>query len=273
MSAESHYVRVALVTGAGRPRGIGAATAIRLARDGYAVTLTDQILDGDAGLEVRSGLQSIADQIRQAGGRVLVKPLDVTDPSRIDEVVQATVDSFGALSVVVNNAGTGIGVGPFGDIDDARWELSWQVNVMGAVRVARAALPHLMGGGSIVNVASTAGIAAEAGYGAYTVTKHAVVGLTRLLATELGQCGIRVNAIAPGMIHTDLGAAELALIAYSSGTSIDDAAQMVADGIPLGRLGAAVDVAEAVAWLAGPASGFVSGAILPVHGAAASGLS
>ncbi|MCZ4551467.1 SDR family NAD(P)-dependent oxidoreductase [Gordonia rubripertincta] len=264
--------KVALVTGAGRSRGIGAATALHLASAGYAVALTDVIPDGHAGEETMGALKATAEKIGENGGRALIQPLDVTDNVQVTEAIDNTVTTFGGLSVLVNNAGTGVGVGPFATLDDSKWDLSWQINVMGAVRLSRVALPHLAEqGGSIVNVASTAGIAAEAGYGAYVVTKHALVGLTRLLAAELGPSGVRVNAVAPGMIHTDLGAAELDVIADSSGSTVEEATRAVVDGIPLGRLGTPDDVAAAITWLA-EAADYVSGAILPVHGAAVSGL-
>jgi NAD(P)-dependent dehydrogenase (short-subunit alcohol dehydrogenase family) len=265
--------RTALITGAGRARGIGAATAMRLGRDGLSVAVADLVPPGDGAREVLDGLEAIARRIREAGGQAIVVPLDVTDPAQIDAAISATVDSFGGLDVLVNNAGTGLGVGPFSELSDDKWQLSWMVNVMGPMRLSRAALPHLSArGGAIVNVASTAGLGAEPGYGAYTVTKHAVVGLTRLLAVELGPSGVRVNAVAPGMIHTDMGAAELDIMAAAADSTVEDVTNTVLSGIPIRRLGTADDVAEAISWLAGPAS-YVSGAVVPVHGAAHAGLS
>ena len=272
MPGNAHPNRTALVTGAGRARGIGAATAIRLGSNGLAVAVADLVPPGEGARQVLDGLEDTAGRIREAGGQAIVVPLDVTDPEQIDAAISRTVDAFGGLDVLVNNAGTSAGVGPFTELTDEKWQLSWLVNVMGPMRLSRAALPHLSAGrGAIVNVASTAGLGADAGYGAYTVTKHAVVGLTRLLAVELGPQGVRVNAVAPGMIHTDMGAAELEFMAASTDSTIEDATDTVLSGIPIRRLGTADDVAEAISWLAGPAT-YVSGAVVPVHGAAPSGL-
>ncbi|WP_433272747.1 SDR family NAD(P)-dependent oxidoreductase [Actinosynnema sp. CS-041913] len=263
---------VALVTGAGRERGIGAATAEHLARAGASVLVSDLVPAGPAGEEAQAGLDATVARVRAAGGHATSVALDVTDATQIEAAVEAAVSAFGRLDVLVNNAGSGIGVAAFAEVTDDQWELSWLVNVMGPMRLSRAALPYLeQQGGSIVNVASTAGIAAQAGYGAYTVTKHAIVGLTRLLAAELGPRGIRVNAVAPGMIHTDLGTAELELIAASSGATVEDTARSVVESIPVRRLGTPDDVAAAIAWLAQPGS-YVSGAIVPVTGAMAAGL-
>ena len=260
--------RTALVTGAGRARGIGAATAVRLARDGVSVAVADLVPEGDGAAGVLDGLEDVARRVRDAGGQAIVVALDVTDTAQIDAAISKTVNDFGGLDILVNNAGTGAGVGPFAELSDERWQLSWLVNVMGAVRLSRTALPHLSAArGAIVNVASTAGIGAEPGYGAYTVTKHAVVGLTRLLAAELGPHGVRVNAVAPGMIHTDMGADELDLMAARTGTTVDDVTGAVVSAIPVRRLGTADEVAEAIGWLAGPAT-YVSGAVVPVHGGA-----
>ncbi len=264
--------RVALVTGAGRERGIGAAAAEHLARAGASVVVSDRVPAGAGGEEAQAGLEATVARVRAAGGRATGVALDVTDAAQIEAAVEAAVSTFGGLDVLVNNAGTGIGVGEFTELTDDRWELSWLINVMGPMRLSRAALPHLQKrGGSIVNVASTAGVAAEAGYGAYTVTKHAAVGLTRLLAAELGPRGIRVNAVAPGMIHTDLGVAELELVAASTGATVEDATRSVVESIPVRRLGTPHDVATAIAWLAQPGS-YVSGAVVPVTGAAVAGL-
>ena len=264
--------RVALVTGAGRARGIGAAAAEHLGRAGAAVVVSDLVPTGAGADDALAGLEATAARVRAAGGRAAVAALDITDPAQIEAAVAVAASTFGGLDVVVNNAGTGAGVGEFTEVTDDRWNLSWSVNVMGPMRLSRAALPLLAErGGSIVNVASTAGLGAEAGYGAYTVTKHAVVGLTRLLAAELGPRGIRVNAVAPGMIHTDMGAAELELVAASSGSSIEDATSTVVEGIPIRRLGTPDDIAAAITWLSEPSS-YVSGAVLPVIGALPVGL-
>ena len=264
--------RTALVTGAGRARGIGAATAVQLGRGGHSVAVADLVPPGEAARAVLDGLEDVARRVREAGGRAIVVPLDVTEPAQIDAAISRTVESFGGLDILVNNAGTGAGVGPFTELSDEKWQLSWLVNVMGPMRLSRSALPHLSAArGAIVNVASTAGIGAEAGYAAYTVTKHAVVGLTRLLAAELGPHGVRVNAVAPGMIHTDLGAQELEVMAARTDSTVEDVTSAVLTSIPVGRLGTADDVAEVISWLSSAAA-YVSGAVVPVHGAAPSGL-
>jgi NAD(P)-dependent dehydrogenase (short-subunit alcohol dehydrogenase family) len=259
---------------------MGCAIAVRLARAGADVVVTDiarpreDLEFENVGLgDSPEALEGTARLVREQGTRSLAIPLDVTDADQAAAAVGAAVAEFGGLDVLVNNAGTGVGVGEFAAVTDAAWELSWQVNVMGPVRMCRLAAPHLgrRGGGSIVNVASTAGLAGQAGYGAYTVTKHAVVGLTRLLAAELGPRNIRVNAVAPGMIHTDMGAAELELIARTEGVGVEEATKSVVEGVPLRRLGTATDVADAVGWLAA-AAGYVTGTVVPVHGGIVSGL-
>ncbi|WLP93104.1 SDR family oxidoreductase [Gordonia sp. NB41Y] len=144
-------------------------------------------------------IEAIAADVRAEGVRSQAMALDITDAARSEAVIADVVSQFGRLDILVNNAGAAIGVGDFADVPDGEWELSWQVNVLGATRISRLAVPHLAqhGHGAIVNVASTAGLIGIAGYGAYNVAKHGVVGLTRLLAAELGPRGIRVNAVAP----------------------------------------------------------------------------
>lgn len=268
------YGRVALVTGAGRVSGMGAATARQLARLGATVVVTDvarpraelQALGvglGDS-MEV---LEGVASEVRKGGSPAVALALDVTDAEQATDVVDEVIRRFGRLDILVNNAGTTVGVGEFTHGKDAEWDLSWQVNVLGMARLARLCAPHLSasGVGAIVNVASTAGLVGIAGYGAYNVTKHAVVGLTRLLAAELGPEGVRVNAVAPGSIHTDMGTAELTMLAEESNSSVDAAKAAAIATVPLRRLGTAHDVAEVIGWLASSA-GYVTGQIIAVDG-------
>lgn len=272
--------RVALVTGAGRPRGMGCAIALRLAELGADVVVSDLARPRDdlqfetVGLgDSAEALEEIADRVREHGVAARAVPLDITDPEQAAAAVGVAVSQLGGLDILVNNAGTGVGVGEFLSGTDAEWNLSWQVNVLGMARICRLAAPHLAGrgAGAIVNVSSTAGLAGMAGYGAYNVTKHAVVGLTRLLAAELGPQNIRVNAVAPGFIHTDMGAAELEMIAKEAGISLEAATETAIKDVPLGRLGTADDVAEVVSWLASAAL-YVTGAIIPVSGGISPGL-
>lgn len=267
--------RVALVTGAGRARGIGAACGLRLAQLGATVVISDlarhredlSVLGIGLGASM-SGLEQVALDIRrQTGSDCEALALDVTSTDECRTVVDAVIARFGRLDVLVNNAGTAAGVSPFETTDEAAWDLAWQVNVQGASRLSRLALPHLSvnGNGAIVNVASTAGLVGIAGFGAYNVTKHAVVGLTRLLAAELGPRGVRVNAVAPGFIHTDMGAAELDQLAEEASASVEATTRDVLQQIPLRRLGTGNDVAEVVGWLASEAR-YVTGVIIPVDG-------
>jgi NAD(P)-dependent dehydrogenase (short-subunit alcohol dehydrogenase family) len=195
--------RVALVTGAGRPRGMGRAIALRLAQAGAKVVVADLGRDRPD-LQVRTvGLGDSTDDLEEtahlARAEVVASTavsLDITDADEATAAVQTAVTAHGGLDILVNNAGTAMGVGEFCGIPDEAWEISWRVNVLGTVRMCRAAIPYLEKGGhgAIINVASTQGIAALPNYGAYTVAKHATVGLTRLLAAE---CGPRVSGSMP----------------------------------------------------------------------------
>ncbi|SMH51048.1 3-oxoacyl-[acyl-carrier protein] reductase [Rathayibacter oskolensis] len=273
--------RIALVTGAGRPRGIGRSIALALADAGADVVVTDvgraraDLEVGGAGLgDDPADLEESAALVRRRGRRSLAVGLDVTDEEAVSAAIDRVRSEWGVVDVLVNNAGTGVGTGPFLDVTDAQLGVSWQVNVLGQVHLARAVLPGMIdaGRGSIVNIASTMGLAAAGGYGGYVLAKHAIVGLTRLLAHEFGGRGIRTNAVAPGYIFTDLGEAELRLTATRLGIDEGTALEAMLSEIPLGRAGTPEDIGAAVAWLAGDGAGFVNGAVLPVTGGQPAGL-
>ena len=239
--------RVALVTGAGS--GIGAACARELAGLGAVVVVAD--LSGTAADEV-------AAQIEEAGGAALSRAVDVTDVERVEALVDEIVRKAGGLHIAVNNAGVAVPVTPLADVTDEQWHHVTSVNLDGVFYCLRAELRVMRvgGGGSVVNLSSVLGKVARPGSAPYTATKHAVIGLTRGAAVDHAADGIRVNAIGPGFIRTPL----------LLGRHDAEALESVTERWPLHRLGAPEEIARAVAWLAGDASSFVTGAYLPVDG-------
>jgi 3-oxoacyl-[acyl-carrier protein] reductase len=274
--------KVAIVTGAGRPKGMGRAAALKLAEQGADVVVTDLaqkrqdlMIEGLLGIgDDLTALEKVVSEIEAVGSRGLAMAVDVTDVDQIQACVQKTCETFGGVDILFNNAGTAIGVGNFLDILNEKWDLSWQVNVKGMVEFCRAAIPKMIerGGGSIINNASLAGLGASPGYGAYVVTKFAVVGLTKLLAAEFGRQNIRCNATCPGAILTDMGEEEITFIAMEKGISQEEAAKVFDEMAALGRAALPEEVADVVAYLAGPRSGFLTGVALPVTGGALPGL-
>ena len=274
--------KVALVTGAGRPKGIGEACALRLAAMGAHVVVGDlparrRDLEIPGLVETAhdmSHLKSLESELGGFGPSALAIGLDVTDGEQCGKAVAVTVEKFGRLDILVNNAGTAVGAGPFMELSQQAWDLSWAVNVRGMVDLIRAAIPHMrtQGGGSIINVSSLLGLGAVAGYAGYTTTKFAVVGLTKAVAAEFGPDRIRCNAVCPGMIATMMGESEAAMIASEHGISVDEAKQSMAAPAALKRLGEAGDVADVVSFLASDAARFITGAAIPVTGGMPNGL-
>lgn len=274
--------KVAIVTGAGRERGIGVGAAIELARNGASVVLTDvarpvpelewfgipTVADDMAGLE-----QGVA-EIESLGGTARAIAVDVRSEEEIRSCVERTIDEFGKVDILFNNAGTPIGAQPFLEMPDDVWQQSWLVNVMGMVWFSRAVIPVMQqnGSGTIINNSSIAGIKVWPDFAAYSATKFAVIGLTRSLALDFGKDGIRVNAVCPGDIDTQMGDIALQLVAMQEGITVADVEGQAPDAIALGRRGLGEDVGRVVAWLAGPGSGYVSGVSIPVEGAWAGGL-
>jgi 3-oxoacyl-[acyl-carrier protein] reductase len=268
--------KIAIVTGAGRPKGMGRASALKLAEQGASVVVTDVArerkdlqIEGLLGIgDDFSALEGLVTEIEALGSKALAMAVDVTDADQIQACADKTCETFGGVDILFNNAGTAVGVGSLMDISSENWDLSWQVNVKGMVTFCKAVIPSMMerGGGSIINNASMAGLGAAAGYGAYTVTKFAVVGLTKTVAAEFGRQNIRCNAICPGMILTDMGEEEIKFISMEKGISVEEARKFFGEVAAMGRAGQPEEVADMVAYLAGPRSGFLTGVAIPVAG-------
>ena len=273
--------KVALVTGAGRPRGIGRATAVELAKAGADVVVTDIARPGPtvAGLptvaEDDSGLVEAVAEIASFGQNAIAIPLDVTKEGEVNAAVTRAVAEFGAIDILFNNAGTPVGVKPFLDLSEEDWRLSWDVHVMGTVFMCRAAVPIMQerGGGVIINNSSASGLRALPDYAAYTATKHAVIGLTKTLALEFGPLGIRAVAVCPGDIDTDMTDIGMALDARFHGGEPDQRESLAAlESIGLRRRGAAAEVGRVVAWLASDDSSYMSGNSILIDGALMEGM-
>jgi NAD(P)-dependent dehydrogenase (short-subunit alcohol dehydrogenase family) len=241
--------KVAIVTGGSR--GIGEAIARRFAREGAKVVVASRKLDG---------LVPVADAIRAAGGEAEAVACHTGKPEDVDALVARTVARFGKVDVLVNNAATNPYFGPLVDTDLGAFDKTFEVNVRGYFAAARAVAKHLLerrAKGSIINVSSVLGTMASPMQGAYGMTKAAVISMTQTLAMELGTEGIRVNALAPGLIETRFSQA------LTTNQGILD---MVLMRCALKRVGQPDDVAGAALFLASDDAAFVTGEVLHVDG-------
>ena len=237
--------KVAIVTGASR--GIGAAIAERLARDGFTVIIN---YAGSA-----ASAEALAKKIESGGGRALTAQADVSDTGAVARLFDATEATFGGVDVLVNNAGI-MTLSPIGESDDALFDRQIAVNLKGTFNTLREAAKRLRDGGRIVNFStSVVGLKLET-YGVYAATKAAVETLTAILAKELRGRSITVNAVAPGPTATDL------FLTGKTQELIDRMAKMN----PLERLGTPEDIAAVVAFLAGPDGAWVNGQVLRANG-------
>ena len=238
--------QVALVTAAGA--GIGRAIALRLAADGASIIVSD--VNDAAGAETVSLIEA-------AGGRAAYKHANVADADHVTALVPFAIESFGRLDLAVNNAGVGAMPKPVQDVTAADWDRSINVTLRGTFLAMQAQVAHFLGQGrgSIVNIASLAGISATPQLTPYGAAKHGVVSLTRSVAKETAEQGIRINAVAPGAIET----AALA--------SLPEAARAAyAAEIPMKRLGQPEDIANATAFLLSEQAAFITGVVLRVDG-------
>ena len=237
--------KVAIVTGASR--GIGAAVAERLAKDGFTVVVNYAGSQAEAEAVVR--------KIEAAGGRALAAKADVSDPAAMRRLFDSAEAAFGGVDVLVNNAGI-MQVTKLADSDDAMFDRHIAVNLKGAFNGMREAANRLRSGGRIVNFStSVIGLRAE-GYGVYGAAKAAIEAMTQILSKEMRGRSITVNAVAPGPTATEL---------FLKGKS-DEAIDRFAKLNPLERLGTPEDIAGAVSFLAGPDGSWINGQVLRANG-------
>ena len=213
-------------------------------------------------------LAKTALEIKAASGQAHILAVDVTQKSDVIQCVKFAKAQFGRIDILVNNAGSLAGSDNFLETTPTQWETSFQVNLLGPMMLTQAVIPEMraVGAGSIINIGSTGSLGAEAGFGAYTAMKHALIGMTKTIAAEFGVNGIRCNAVCPGYIMTDMHAAANERLAAENNISVAQMKTQRYANVALRNAGEPSDVADAVAYLAGPQSAYVTGISFPVAG-------
>ncbi|MFN6933579.1 MAG: SDR family NAD(P)-dependent oxidoreductase [Tsuneonella sp.] len=254
--------KTVVVTGSGRHKGLGQGILQRFSTEGANCVVSDVTVGDEA--------EEVAEELRGRGANAIAVACDVSDPAQCEALVAAAVKEFGAVDVMVNNAGIGFMMKPFLEVDPADWARVIAVNLSGAFHCTQAAARDMVRrgkGGRIVNIASQAAKTGFPHLPAYVSSKHGMVGLTRASAVELGAHGITVNAVCPNHVTTALGAEQNEYFSKLLGFPTVEAylANMAAKN-PMGRPGLPSDTASAVAWLASDEAVYVTGEALNVSG-------
>ena len=248
--SKSFESKSVLITGAAS--GIGRCAALEFARQGAKIVVADR--------NVEAGTQTVHD-VQQLGAESVFVETDVADRASIENLIAQSVDKFGAVDYAINNAGVELEWAPLAEADEAQFDQIIAVNLKGVWLSMKYQIRQMLkqGNGAIVNTASIAAMAAAPNMSAYAASKHGVIGLTKTVAVEYASAGIRINAVCPGVIDT-----EMTQRAVSKGPQGLDAHL---PGIhPMGRIGTAEEVVAAMIWLCSDAASFTTGAILPVEG-------
>ncbi|RPJ69239.1 MAG: SDR family oxidoreductase, partial [Alphaproteobacteria bacterium] len=230
---------------------IGAASALLFARSGASVVVAD--------LRVDQG-EEVVKRIHSEGGKAIFIKCDIAQESEIKKLINMTIETFGKLDCAFNNAGIEGDVADTTAATNDNWERVININLRGIWLCMKYQIPEMLrnGGGSIVNCSSIAGLVGFAGIGAYTASKHGVIGLTQSAAIEFAQKNIRVNAICPGVIQTPM------VQRFTKGDDV--ALKNLVEGAPIGRAGRPEEIAHAALWLCSDASSFVTGHPLVADG-------
>jgi meso-butanediol dehydrogenase / (S,S)-butanediol dehydrogenase / diacetyl reductase len=247
--------RCAVVTGAAT--GIGRATALAFARDGYAVALIGRRA---------APLEKLAVELRESEGEAIACPADVASPEDVAAAIDAAVEHFGGIDALVNNAAVGESA-PLLEESLEQWEETLRINLTGGFLTTKLALPQLIERrGAVVNVASVNGVLAGPGWTSYCVSKAALIMLAKCVAKDYGRQGVRANAVCPGWVRTPMGDHDMEEVGRAHGIDREEAYALAHRQHPLGRPAQPEEIADVIVFLASPAAAYVTGATVMVDG-------